>query len=221
MHDRQIGSGTLMKTSDFLQRVRRIATNIATLNFAPLLHTAWLRYNRIDYGIAKNIDPKLGHFHTHSGGPRLTKVIKTLKISKDDVVLDLGVGKGIAAITLAHHFLLVIGVDLSQELIDIAKQNASKAGVSNIEFHCADARYFNDRLDRVTHVYLYNPFPAPVMKEALSNLKESIRYSPRQITLIYTNPTCHDTVVAAGFTHRRDVHLKQFYNVSIYDIGGV
>ncbi len=209
-----------MKPSNLLQSVRRIATNVATLNFSPLLHTAWLRYNRIDYGVANNIDPKLGYFHTHSGGPRLTKVINTLNISKDDVVLDLGVGKGIAAITLAHHFSLVIGVDLSQELIDIAEQNATKAGVSNIEFHCADARYFNDRLERVTHVYLYNPFPASVMNDALSNLKESIRRTPRQITLIYAYPTCHDAVVAAGFTHRRDVHLKQFYNVSIYDIGG-
>jgi 2-polyprenyl-3-methyl-5-hydroxy-6-metoxy-1,4-benzoquinol methylase len=117
-----------MKTSDFLQRVRSIATNIATFNFAPLLHTAWLRYNRIDYGIAKNIDPKLGHFHTHSGGPRLTKVIKTLKISKDDVVLDLGVGKGIAAITLAHHFLLVIGVDLSQELMISLNKTLQRLG---------------------------------------------------------------------------------------------
>ena len=209
-----------MKTSDFLKRVRRIATNLGTLNISPLLHTAWLRYHGLDYAVANNIDPKLGYFHTHSGGPRLTKVINTLNVSKDDVVLDLGVGKGIAAITLAHHFSLVIGVDLSQELIEIAKQNASKAGVSNIEFHCADARYFNDRLERVTHVYLYNPFPASVMNDALSNLKESIRRKPRQITLIYAHPTCHDAVVAAGFTHRRDVHLKQFYNVSIYDIGG-
>jgi SAM-dependent methyltransferase len=208
-----------MKLSNLLQRVRRIATNIATLNFSPLMHTVWLRYNRIDYGVANNIDPKLGHFHAHSGGPRLTKVIKTLNISKDDVVLDLGVGKGIAAITLAHHFSLVIGVDLSQELIDIAEQNASKAGVSNIELHCSDVRDFNDGLERVTHVYMYNPFPASVMNDALNNLKESIRRKPRQITLIYLYPTCHDTVIAAGFTHRRDVHLKEFYDVSIYDIG--
>ena len=61
---------------------------------------------------------------------------------------------GIASLTLCRHFSLVIGVELSPELVAIAKRNVARMRVANIELHCADARLFSTGLDRVTHVYM-------------------------------------------------------------------
>lgn len=59
------------------------------------------------------------------------------KIKKGDVVLDLGSGAGIDAILAAKKVGLkgkVIGVDITEEMIEKAKDNAEKQEVKNIEF---------------------------------------------------------------------------------------
>src|SRR3989339_1734050 len=59
------------------------------------------------------------------------------EIKKGDIVLDLGSGAGIDAILAAQKVGdngKVIGVDMTEEMIEKARENAKKQGVSNIEF---------------------------------------------------------------------------------------
>lgn len=59
------------------------------------------------------------------------------KIKEGDVVLDLGSGAGIDAILAAKKVGekgRVIGVDMTEEMIDKAKKNARKQGITNAEF---------------------------------------------------------------------------------------
>lgn len=53
-------------------------------------------------------------------------------------LLDLGTGSGCIAISLAHELKAdnwqVVAIDLSQEALDVARHNAVKNGVANIEF---------------------------------------------------------------------------------------
>jgi len=59
------------------------------------------------------------------------------KIKEGDVVLDLGSGAGIDAILAAKKVGKkgkVIGVDMTEEMIQKAKENAEKQGVKNVEF---------------------------------------------------------------------------------------
>lgn len=59
------------------------------------------------------------------------------KIKEGDVVLDLGSGAGIDAILAAQKVGekgKVIGVDMTEEMIEKAKENAKKQGVKNVEF---------------------------------------------------------------------------------------
>jgi ubiquinone/menaquinone biosynthesis C-methylase UbiE len=48
--------------------------------------------------------------------------------------MDFGCGPGYFAIELAKRAKMVIAVDLSSEMLKIAQNKASKAGVSNIQF---------------------------------------------------------------------------------------
>lgn len=199
------------------QRLTRIARMLATCGFSPLVYAVWIRWRRLEFSYANYVLREDGNSHQHSGGPVLAKIIRSLSIAKGSVALDLGVGMGLAALTLSRYFESVIGVDLSPELIAAAKRNIARMGVDNIELHCADARVFNDGLDRVTHVYMFNPFPEPVMSVVMGNLGRSLMRAPRRLMIIYMLPICHRAVVAAGFVHKRDLQFRHSHRFAIYE----
>lgn len=192
---------------------------LATCDFAPVAYALWLRWHRLEFQYADYVSVEDGNSHQHSGGPKLTKVLRSMHIPKGSVALDLGVGRGIAALTLSHHFSIVVGVDLSRELIASARRNIAKMQVGNIELHCADARTFTD-MERVTHIYMFNPFPETVMSMVLENLRQSLARRPGRLTIIYKFPVCHETVIAAGFVHKHTFHLRNSHPFAVYETPG-
>lgn len=198
-------------------RLIRIGTMLATCDFSPLAYALWLRWHRLEFNYANYVPPGHGNAHLHSGGPKLTKVLRSLQIPKGSVVIDLGVGMGIAALTLSRHFTSVIGVDLSPELIAIAKRNIARMRASNIELYCADARSFTEGLEHVTHVYMYNPFPTAIMSMVMENFRQSLMRTPRRLMIIYKNPVCHETLVAAGFVHTHTFQLRHSKPFAVYE----
>lgn len=56
--------------------------------------------------------------------------------AKRNAVLDIGCGSGILAFELAQHYDMVVGIDISLEMLAIAK---TKRAASNIEYICMDA----------------------------------------------------------------------------------
>ena len=111
-----------------------------------------------------------------------------------------------AAITMARSgFESVTGVELSASLVEIARRNAQRGGLENLRFVQCDAGEYTD-FDRVTHLYLYNPFPGAVMKDVLENLRASFERQDREVLLIYRNPVCDAEVVGSGlFTREREL----------------
>jgi cyclopropane fatty-acyl-phospholipid synthase-like methyltransferase len=190
---------------------------LATCDFSPLAYAAWIRFRRLEISCANYALPKDGHLPQNSGGPVLAKVIRSLQIPEGSVALDLGVGMGLAAITLSRYFKLVIGVDHSPDLIAAAKRNVTKMGIDNIQLHCADARVFSDGLDQVTHVYMFNPFPESVMTIVMGNLRRSLTCAPRRLTIIYMYPFCHTAILGAGFVHKRNLQFRRSHRFAIYE----
>ena len=131
-------------------------------------------------------------------------------------------GKGLPALYLVGLFDSIIGVDLSQELINVAHNNMAKMKITNVKLYCEDARTFTTGLDDVTHIYMFDPFHRSVTRCLLENLKHSLERKPRAITLIYKAPYQHELWVNAGFKHRCDLNFtrnKPFQaRFSIYDI---
>jgi SAM-dependent methyltransferase len=152
------------------------------------------------------------HWYSDSGGPELSRVLDSLAIPRGSVGLDLGCGKGGAAITMARrHFARVTGVELSAELTQIARRNAERAGLRNLSFVHSDASAFTD-LDDFTHLYLYNPFPCAVMGEVLGNLAASLARRDRELLLIYRNPVCDGAVSASGlFVRERELRPSEHW----------
>jgi SAM-dependent methyltransferase len=140
-----------------------------------------------------------GEWHSNSGGPNLETVLNGLDISPSDAALDLGCGKGGALLTMARYpFRRVDGVELSCELAGIARTNIRKLCLRNASVFCCDAAEFTD-LDIYSHLYMYNPFPEPVLKDVLANLEASRLRMARKLTIIYKNPVYENALLAAGF----------------------
>ena len=198
------------------ERIRRIVQMIGTGDVSPLAFALWLRWHRLEFGYADDVAASDGNSHQHSGGPALAKAVRTLPVPDGAVALDLGAGMGIAALTLSHHFSRVVGVELAPALIAAAQRNLGRLNVVNVELHCADARSFIAGLDEVTHVYMFNPFPAPVMADVLVNLNQSLLRRPRQLTIIYKHPVCHATIIEAGFLHLRELSFRYSHPFAIY-----
>ena len=54
--------------------------------------------------------------------------------------------------------------------------------------------------DSFTHVYMYNPFPAGVMRSVLRNITAAIERSGNPSWIVYRNPVCHDVMLQHGFS---------------------
>lgn len=170
-----------------------------------------------DLGIA----PNRGSPYGNSGGPDLARVLQALRPEPSSAIIDLGCGKGGALITMASFpFARICGVDLSADLLRVASENLRKCGLEGIELHCCDAADFAD-LDGFTHVYMYNPFPSPVMQAVMANLRASLTRRPRSLTIIYKNPVCHEDVIGAlefaevrTFTHSSHPFVVYQYRCS-------
>jgi methyltransferase family protein len=135
------------------------------------------------------------HYYANSGGPHLDAVLRTLKITPRDAIVDFGSGKGGALITMARYpFARIMGVEISPELLAIAESNLHKLGIRNVALVAADAADFTD-LDGYNYFYFFSPFPGSVMSTVIRNIADSLAGAPRKATIIYFNPEYHQAVV--------------------------
>ncbi len=151
------------------------------------------------------LDPARAKAYSDSGVD-LDLFLQSSSISRSDAALDLGCGKGGAMITMAKYFSRVDGVEISPELAAIARKNLKRAGLAGSQIFCQDAAEFKG-YDCYAALYLFNSFPAVVLSQVLSNIRESLERRPRSISLIYRNPACDEVVTSAGFRRIAAVHI--------------
>ncbi|CAL4319916.1 Release factor glutamine methyltransferase [Buchnera aphidicola (Chaitophorus populicola)] len=91
-------------------------------------------------------------------------------------ILDLGTGCGNIAISIAYSKsnCYVTGIDYSSEIINIAKYNANKFNLKNINFICSN--WFNSIFNKKYHIIVSNP-PYISYKEFFY-LQENLRFEP-------------------------------------------
>lgn len=116
-------------------------------------------------------------FARHLTQERTEKEVDFLEVSvpikKNMMILDLGCGFGRHSIELAKRGYKVVGVDRSNELLEIARENAKKEGLINLEFYCME---YKD-LSQINYLFdvvlcLYTSFGLNSYKEDRETLKE-------------------------------------------------
>jgi ubiquinone/menaquinone biosynthesis C-methylase UbiE len=99
-------------------------------------------YNKLGYNENDlNIIPDSAKLNLSCGNP-----LTFSRIKKGDIVLDLGSGAGMDCFIAAKETGengMVIGIDMLDEMIDLAKENAQKMKLSNVKFLKADIENLN------------------------------------------------------------------------------
>jgi len=119
----------------------------------------------------------------------------------DFTFLDLGSGKGRTLLMASDYpFRRILGVELLPALNQIAQENLAKYTAESqqcfaLESVCGDGSTL-PLPDGPILIYLFNPFPESVLRQALKNVGQTLRADPRPIYLLYHNPQLERLLVA-------------------------
>jgi len=89
----------------------------------------------LDPEVAGNYDDQHQQFRDFE--EEAQDIVDKLNIVPEDTVLDFGCGTGGIALELAGRCRKVIGVDISQSMLEVLKKKCRESGINNIETHCA------------------------------------------------------------------------------------
>ena len=158
-------------------------------------------------------NPDFVHYQP-SSWRHLDRALEGCQVGADDVFIDYGCGKGrVVYLAAQRPFGRVIGLEIAEDLIAVARRNIERNRdrlvCPNIDLVTADVVGY-EVPDDVTYAYFYNPFVGEVFRAALDGLIDSLDRRPRELTVIYANPTMADLVRAAGrFELVREVAMSQ------------
>ena len=103
------------------------------------------------------------------------KTLKFANISKDKKILDICTGTGDLAIAFAKQGNEVLGIDLSEDMIEVAQK---KNKFENLKFEVADATkllFENNSFDVVTSSFGLHEMPGDAMLKTLSEVKRVLK----------------------------------------------
>jgi SAM-dependent methyltransferase len=121
--------------------------------------------------------------------------------------VDLGSGKGRVLLMAAPYgFKKIIGVEFMPEWHRVAEKNIRNFTVqygitSSIESFCMDAREFSFPAGPLV-VYLFNPFPEPVLAAVLEKLRQSWVANPRPVLVAYRYPEFDRLIQNSGWLRK-------------------
>lgn len=151
------------------------------------------------------------------------RLMNQLKLPTDGVFVDLGSGKGRVVMLAAEYgFRKVIGLEFSGELCRTAEDNLRKflrkrPTESHVEIIETDVTQY--RLsDEETVFFLFDPFHAPILKQVLQNIRESIEREPRDVWLIYHAPREQQVIEESGLFTESSLHVVVGSEYRVYSI---
>lgn len=117
------------------------------------------------------------------------KAVEFADLKKDDIVLDLYCGIGTIGIFVSKYVKYVLGVEVVEQAVEDAKENARINKVDNIEFICGDTK---EVLEKLIHKKGINPdviFVDPPRKglDAVS-IDNIMKAKPEKVVYVSCNP---------------------------------
>jgi excisionase family DNA binding protein len=111
-------------------------------------------------------------------GDALREIIfSQIKVEKEDIVADIGAGTGYLTIELAKKAAQVIAVDNSSQMLSVAREEAGKAGLSNIHFLEGNAEELpleNETMDMVfANMLLHHVNDPPIVFREMYRILKS------------------------------------------------
>ena len=115
--------------------------------------------------------------------------VEAAKITNDDVVFDLYCGIGTISLFMAQYAKKVYGVEIVEQAVEMAKENAKINGIDNVDFFAGDVEHVLDDLINgkkiVPDVVMIDPPRKGLDKKSIQNL---LSVAPKRLVYISCNP---------------------------------
>jgi SAM-dependent methyltransferase len=146
-------------------------------------------------------DPERVNYEA-AGWRELRRVLRPAEVSRDDVFLDLGSGKGrMILLASRYRFGRVIGVEIAEPLTAIARRNVERCRLrprcGEIELVTADVLDYRVP-DDVSVVYMFNPFRGAIFDAVVAELIASVDRRPRPLRVIHRDGRTRDQLMRTG-----------------------
>lgn len=118
----------------------------------PVYRTLWGRDHLVDTlaGVRLRIHPAAFYQVNHAAAELLyRKAAELACLTGTEQLLDLYCGTGSIGLSMAHAVREVIGVEITPQAIDCARENARESGIKNARFYQGDAADTRHLLDKV------------------------------------------------------------------------
>ena len=140
-------------------------------------------------GLTFRLSPRSFYQVNHHQAQRLYEAaISQAEITKGDTVLDLYCGVGTITLAMAKAAGKVIGVEVVEQAVRDAEENARRNGITNAEFICGDAGKAALELEKRgirADVVVVDPPRKGLNADAIEAL---CRFSPRRIVYVSCDP---------------------------------
>ena len=183
-----------MSTSDEAQRKAAATYNAAADFFDHPANTFWERFGR--------------------------RTIELLGLNAGERVLDVCCGSGASAIPAAQAVGptgSVVGVDLAENLLELARTKARKHDLANVQFESGDMtalRFADDSFDAV--VCVFGIFFVPEMEVALRELKRVLRPAGRMAITTW-GPRLFEPVNTVFWNEVREIRPELYKGFNPWD----
>lgn len=115
--------------------------------------------------------------------------VEAAKITNDDVVFDLYCGIGTISLFMAQYAKKVYGVEIVEQAVEMAKENARINGIDNVDFFAGDVEHvLDDLINRkkiIPDVVMIDPPRKGLDKKSIQNL---LSVAPKRLVYISCNP---------------------------------
>lgn len=115
--------------------------------------------------------------------------VEMAQISKNDIVFDLYCGIGTISLFMAKYAKKVYGIEIVEEAIDMAKENARINNIQNTEFYSGDVEIVLDKLinkQKISaDIVMFDPPRKGLDKNSINNI---LKIKPKKIVYISCNP---------------------------------
>ncbi|HXF05956.1 MAG TPA: methyltransferase domain-containing protein [Blastocatellia bacterium] len=118
----------------------------------------------------------------HARGADLGLAVQFARPQPEDVALDVSTGAGHMAMALAPHVARVVAIDLTPQMLAVARHLAAERGLRNVEFQEADARalpFGNGSFDLVTCRMAAHHYPR--LEDAVREMARVLRPGGRLV----------------------------------------
>ena len=140
-------------------------------------------------GLRFRLSPRSFYQVNHHQAQRLyAAAIEQARITKADTVLDLYCGVGTITLAMASAAGKVIGVEVVEQAVADARENAKRNGIENAEFFCGDAgeaALALERQDVKADVVVVDPPRKGLNADTIEALA---RFAPRRIVYVSCDP---------------------------------